>query len=100
MAKKGTFSLTCPCCKAILEVDAEARVVSDYTPPPEDKEAVSFEDRMSSLRQEKEAAEKKFEESMRAEKGKGDVLKKKFDDLFEKAKQEPVGPMTRDIDLD
>ena len=35
-----------------------------------------------------------------AEKSKKEVLERKFQDLFEKAKQGPVGPMKRSIDLD
>ena len=55
---------------------------------------------MKTLEDEKKAAEEKFQESMRAEKSKKEVLEKKFQDLFQKAKEGPVGPVTKDIDLD
>ena len=44
--------------------------------------------------------EKKFVASVEAEKSKKDVLNKKFDELFQKAKAEPNTKPVRDIDLD
>lgn len=100
MADPSTFTVTCPCCGAMLELDGPNRVVVGHTPPPETGEKTSFEERMHALEEEKRVAEEKFQESIRSEKSKKEVLSKKFEDLFQKAKDAPAGPMQRDIDLD
>lgn len=100
MPDDSTFTVTCPCCKALLTLDAQARVVTGHEVVQSAGEKASFDDRMKTLQEEKRIAEGKFQESVRAEKGKKDVLEKKFQDLFQKAKEGPAGPFQRDIDLD
>jgi hypothetical protein len=100
MSNDAAFTVTCPCCGALLTLDAEARVVTDHEMPPGAGEKASFDARLKTLQEEKRVAEEKFQESVRAEKSKKDVLEKKFQDLFQKAKDLPAGPMKRDIDLD
>ncbi len=100
MEQDPVFSVSCPCCGAILKVDGEHGVVVSHEVPEDETAKTSFEERMSALEAEKRAAEDKFQESIRAEKSKKDVLEKKFQDLFEKAKKAPAGPVKRSIDLD
>jgi hypothetical protein len=100
MANENEYTLTCPCCGALITVDGEARVVLRHETPPSTAEKASFEARMKTLEEEKRMAEEKFQESIRTEKSKKEILEKKFQDLFQKAKEGPVGPMKRDIDLD
>jgi len=100
MSNDAAFTVTCPCCGALLTLDAEARVVTDHEMPPGGGEKASFDTRLKTLQEEKRVAEEKFQESIRAEKSKKDVLEKKFQDLFQKAKDLPAGPVKRDIDLD
>jgi hypothetical protein len=100
MDNPASFTVTCPCCGSILTVDGENRLIVEHTPPPNTGEKTSFEERMHALDEEKRIAEEKFQESIRAEKSKKDVLAKKFEDLFQKAKEAPAGPLKRDIDLD
>lgn len=100
MDDPSTFTVTCPCCGALVAVDGESRVVVGHTPPPDTGEKTSFEQRMHALEEEKRVAEEKFQESVRSEKAKKEVLAKKFEDLFQKAKDAPAGPLKRDIDLD
>lgn len=99
MTDDRVFTVTCPCCKALLTIDADAFVVLQHE-VPETGDKASFDDRLKNLDEEKRRAEEKFQESIRAEKSKKDVLEKKFQDLFKKAQEGPVGPMKRDIDLD
>ena len=91
MIKEGIFSVTCPCCGSVIDIDESARVVTGHTPPPDTGERASFEKRMHALDEEKRVAQEKFEESIRAEKSKKEVLEKKFQDLFQKAKDAPLG---------
>jgi len=100
MPDDSAFTVTCPCCGALLTLDAEARVVTDHEIPKNAGEKASFDARLKTLQEEKRVAEEKYQESIRAEKSKKNVLEKKFQDLFQKAKDLPAGPMKRDIDLD
>ena len=100
MPDDSAFTVTCPCCGALLTLDAAARVVTSHEPPPSTADKSSFEARMKTLQDEKRIAEEKFQESIRSEKSKKEVLEKKFQDLVQKAKEGPVEPMKRDIDLD
>ncbi len=100
MSDETTYTVTCPCCGARLTLDAAARVVVSHEAPPATGEKATFDARLKTLDEEKRVAEEKFQESVRAEKSKKDVLEKKFQDLFQKAKEGPVGPVKRDIDLD
>jgi hypothetical protein len=100
LADERSFTVTCPCCGALLTLDGAARVVTGHEPPPSTADRSSFEARMKTLEDEKRIAEEKFQESIRSEKSKKEVLEKKFQDLFQKAKEGPIEPMKRDIDLD
>ena len=100
MQDDAAFKVTCPRCGALLTLDAESRVVTDHEVPHGSGEKASFDVRLKTLDAEKRIAEEKFQESIRAEKSKKDVLERKFQDLFQKAKDSPAGPMKRDIDLD
>ncbi len=100
MVEDPVFSVTCPCCGAILKIDGEHRVVVSHEVPEDESAKTSFEERIQVLETEKRTAEEKFQESIRAEKSKKEVLEKKFQDLFEKAKKAPAGPVKRSIDLD
>ncbi len=99
MNKRKTFKVTCPSCRSSLVIDAEAKVVVGHEAPPVESTA-SFEERMQTLSKEKRLAEEKFQESIRTEKSKKEVLEQKFQDLVKKVKDEPIGPMTKEIDLD
>ena len=100
MSDERSFTVTCPCCGALVSIDGEARLAVGYEAPPSSEEKASFDARLKTLDDEKRIAEEKFQESIRAEKSKKEVLEKKFQDLFQKAKEGPVGPIKRDIDLD
>lgn len=100
MPDDPAFTVTCPCCGALLTLDAGSRVVTGHEVPQNPGEKASFDVRLKTLEAEKRIAEEKFQESIRTEKSKKDVLEKKFQDLFQKAKDAPAGPVKRDIDLD
>jgi hypothetical protein len=93
------FELYCPCCNARLKIDAGLRAVIDHEAPKEKRKFENVEDALGHLKTADEEREKKFAASVAAEKTKKDVLAKKFDELFEKAKKDDK-PLVRDVDLD
>lgn len=96
---KSEFEVACPCCGAMLVVDTNlGRVVShresEWGDKPELDEAARI------LVAEEARREALFEQSVQAEKGRGDALAKRFEEALRQAKDEPVTRPTRDFDLD
>jgi len=93
------FELLCPCCQARLKIDPELKAVIAHEAPKVARRFESVDDAMGALKTHDQEREKKFAASVEAEKSKRDVLNKKFDELFEKTKNDTSRPV-RDIDLD
>jgi hypothetical protein len=100
MAKlKSELEVTCPCCRASLVVDTNlGRVVSHHEPERGDKPELDEAARI--LAAEAARREALFEQSVQAEKGRGDALDRRFEEALRQAKQEPVTRPARDFDLD
>ena len=98
---KGLFEVECPCCKAVLKVDAETRAVIAHTVPVKPPPIEDLAAEVAKLKGERARREQLFQKSFEAEKSHGKVLEKKFDELFKRAKENPdLTPPKRDIDLD
>ena len=100
MAKlKSELELTCPCCRASLVVDTNlGRVISHREPGRSDKPELDEASRI--LAAEAARREALFEQSVEAEKGRGDALARRFEEALRQAKQEPITRPDRDFDLD
>jgi uncharacterized Zn finger protein (UPF0148 family) len=94
------FTVTCPHCHALLEVDGERQVVVSAKAPEKPRATTSMEDRLQALAKEREAANAKLAEAMRAEKAGAELREEKFKKLLEQAGDGPVEKPIRDIDLD
>lgn len=100
MAKlKSEIEVTCPCCGATMVVDTNlGRIVSHKDPDRGDKPELSEAARI--LADEAARREALFEQSLQAERTRGDALAKRFEEALQQAKQEPITKPTRDFDLD
>ncbi len=96
----GRFTVSCPHCQALLEVDAEEGVVVSVTVPEQPGGKTSIEERLAALSREKEQAAAKMAEAMRAERAGSQIREEKFRKLLETATSQPVEKPIRDIDLD
>lgn len=94
------FSVTCPHCRALLELDGVKGVVVGAVAQERPKNAASLEDRLITLAKEKEEAKAKLAEAMRAEAAGAEVREEKFKKLLESARNEPIEKPIRDVDLD
>lgn len=95
------FDLACPCCQAELKIDPETRSVITFKAAEKPRELADLEVGLERLKGAAARREEAFQKSFAAEKMQAQVLAKKFDELFKKAKEtanEP--PPKRDIDLD
>jgi hypothetical protein len=100
MAKlKSEIDLTCPCCHTALVVDVNlGRIVSHREPERSDKPELHDATRI--LAAEAARREARFEQSVEAEKSRGDVLARRFEEALKQASDEPVTRPMRDFDLD
>jgi GTP cyclohydrolase FolE2 len=99
MTLKSEFETTCPCCQSMLVVDANLkRVVRHIEPVRGDRPELSNAQRI--LAEEAARREALFQQSVSAERTRGDALSKRFEEALRKANEEPITKPTRDFDLD
>ena len=99
MKLKSEFEALCPCCQATLVIDANLRrIVRHEEPVRGDRPELSDAQRI--LAEEAARREAIFQQSVAAEKTRGDALSKRFEEALRQAKDEPVAKPMRDFDLD
>jgi hypothetical protein len=99
MALKSEFETTCPCCHATLIVDANLRrIVRHEEPVRGDRPELSDAQRI--LAEEAARREALFQDSVAAERTRGDALSRRFEEALKQAREEPVSKPVRDFDLD
>ena len=99
MTLKSEFTTACPCCHATLVVDGNLRRIVRHG-EPERGDRPELNDAQQILAQEAARRESMFQESVAAEKNRGDALSKRFEEALRQANQEPITKPTRDFDLD
>jgi hypothetical protein len=96
---KSEIEVTCPCCHSTLVIDLNlGRVVGHTEPERTDKPELGEAHRI--LAEQAARREAVFQQSVDAEKTRGDALSKRFEEALKQARQEPVTKPTRDFDLD
>ena len=102
MAEKdtATITVTCPCCSATLTVDPVLSAVLDHKLPPKAQLVEHLKDAVEYVKAEASKRDEKYQQVAAAEKNKSKVLEAKFQELFKKAKEEPITKPIKDIDLD
>jgi hypothetical protein len=93
------FEVECPCCRAKLVMDINLRrIVRHVEPPSGDRPELSDAQRI--LAEEAARREALFQQSVVAERTRGDALSKRFEEALRQAREEPITKPTRDFDLD
>lgn len=99
MTLNSEFETTCPCCQATIVVDTNLkRVVRHVEPVRGDRPELSNAERI--LAEEAARREALFQQSVSAERNRGDALSKRFEEALRQAQKEPITKPTRDFDLD
>lgn len=93
------FEVICPCCGGTLVIDQGLRRVVRHV-EPERADKPQLDEAHNILAQEKARREALFEKSAAAERTRGDVLSKRFEDALKQAQDEPITKPTRAFDLD
>ena len=96
---KSEIEIACPCCQSTLVIDVNlGRVVAHREPERGNKPELSDAQRI--LAEEAARREAIFQQSVDAEKGRGDALSRRFEEALRQAHTEPITKPTRDFDLD
>jgi len=92
------YSIICPCCEAILTVDAGTGTVLAH----EEKKKVlgSFEDLKGNLSRQKEHRENIFAQEMSSMKDRERILEEKFQEALKRADTDSGIPFRNPLDLD
>ena len=99
--KGQALSVTCPCCRSELRVDAATGAVLTHKEPEKPKPIEDMGVAVQALKGEAAKREEIFQKSLADQKNRQSVLDKKFDELFKQAKESPdERPFRPDIDLD
>ena len=100
-AKAIGFEVSCPDCGAVLRIDPVTQTVISHTAAPRKK---TFEDLASAaegMRAQDARRDSIFAQSVEAQKNRDDILNKKFEEAFRKAKESPdTGRPMREFDLE
>ncbi len=99
--KISAFEVTCPCCSAVLKVDAETEAVIAHTAAVKPKTFNDIEEAARAMKEQDTRRDSIFRQSVEAQKHAGDLLEKKFQEAVKRAKETPdTGRPIRDFDLD
>ncbi len=92
------FSIICPCCEAVLVVDAQTGAVLSH----EEKKKIlgSFEDLKGELGKQKELRDQLFSQEMSSMKDRERLLDEKFKEAMKRAEGEKDVPYKNPLDLD
>jgi hypothetical protein len=96
---KSELSVECPCCGSHLVIDTNLKRVVSHT-QPERGDKRTLDDAQSILRAEAARREALFQESVQAERTRGDALDKRFEEALRQAREEPISKPARDFDWD
>lgn len=101
MPKNQNFDLTCPCCGAVLKVDAQTKAVISHVAPVKPKMFNDLDAAARAMKEQDSRRDSIFKQSVEAQKHASDLLEKKFQEALRKAKETPdTGKPIRDFDLD
>src|SRR2546429_6356890 len=83
MSNSNRFTIICPCCEAMLNIDAETGALLSHE--EKQKELGSFEDMVKGLDKQKETRDQIFAQQMSSHKDRERLLAEKFEEAKKKA---------------
>ena len=96
---KSELEIECPCCHSTLVVDLNLGRVVEHR-EPESGVKVELTDALRILAEDAKRRDAIFEQSVNAERTRGDALSRRFEEALKQAKEEPIARPKRDFDLD
>jgi hypothetical protein len=100
-SKAKLIEVRCPCCEAILQIDAELSVVISYKEHEKPRAVEDIGAAVQKLKGEEARRGEVFQKSFDDHKSHHKVLERKFDELLKQAKKDPDAPKpARPFDFD
>lgn len=96
----STIRVVCPCCDSTLTIDLLMAAVLDHKLPVKPQVIEHLKDAVQRVKEEASRRDEKYQQMAEAEKNKGKLLDRKFQELLKKAQEEPIEKPLKDIDLD
>jgi hypothetical protein len=96
----STIQVVCPCCGSTLTIDPLLAAVLEHKLPVKPPVVAHMKDAVQHVKEEAARRDEKYQQIAEAEKNKGKLLDRKFQELLKKAQEEPVTKPLKDIDLD
>ena len=96
----SVVQVTCPCCGSMLTIDPSLAAVLNHKLPAKPPIAAQMKDVPTLVKEEAARRDEKYQQLAEAEKNKGKLLDRKFQELLKKAQEEPIEKPLKDIDLD
>jgi hypothetical protein len=100
MATPSTLEVICPCCQSRLTIDPVRRAVVHHEEPAKAAPGMNLQEALGALKAEAHRREAQFQQALAAEREKGKVLEKKFEEFLKKAREDRSPPPPRPIDLE
>lgn len=92
------FTIICPCCDAILTVDAQTGAILAHEEKA--KKLGSFDDLKGDLAKQKEQRENIFTQEIASQKDRQRILEEKFQEALKRADTDSDKPFKNPLDLD
>ena len=99
MNTPSTLEIICPCCQARLTIDLGLNTVIHHEVAAKAAPSMDLQEALGALKSQASRREAQFQQALAAERGKGKVLERKFEEFLKKAKEDRSPPSPRPIDL-
>jgi hypothetical protein len=99
MNTPSTIEIICPCCQARLTIDQGLKAVIHHEVASKATPNIDLQEALGALKSQANRREAQFQQALAAEREKGKVLERKFEESLKKAKEDPSPPPPRAIDL-
>ena len=100
MAIPSTIDVICPCCQSRLTIDTVEQAVVHHEEPPKAAPSMDMQEALGTLKADAHRREAQFQQALAAERQKGKVLEKKFEEFLKKAREDRSPPPPRPIDFE
>jgi hypothetical protein len=100
MTTPPTIEVICPCCQARLSIDVGLKVVIHHEAAAKATPTLDLKEALGALKSQATRREAQFQQALAAERGKGQVLARKFEESLKKAKEDASTPPPRPFDLE
>jgi hypothetical protein len=100
MNTPSTIDVICPCCQARLTIDPGRNAVIHHEAAAKSTPSMDLQEALGTLKSEANRREAQFQQALIAEREKGKVLERKFEEFLRKAKEDRSPPPPRPTDLD